>query len=323
MLDKKIIKYINNDKIRLDSYLAAECSDMSRSRIQKMIKEADIMVNNNKVKSGYMLSEGDEIELTILEPEEIDIKAEDIPLDIVYEDNNVIIVNKPKNMVVHPANGHYSGTLVNALMYHCKDSLSGINGKLRPGIVHRIDKDTTGLLIACKNDKAHNSIAAQLSEHSITRRYLALCYGNIKEDSGTIDKPIDRSDKDRKKMAVTVPGRGREAITHYRVIERYGNATLVECRLETGRTHQIRVHMSYIKHPLLGDETYGIKKENDKTNGQYLHAAVLGFIHPSTSEYMEFSAPLPDYFIKKLKQLGSSLDKDDYIKQFYGYKSEV
>ncbi|MDO4439316.1 MAG: RluA family pseudouridine synthase [Eubacteriales bacterium] len=322
MLDNKIIKYTNKDKIRLDSYLAAECSDMSRSRIQKMIKDADIKVNNAKVKSGYMLSEGDEIELTISEPEEINIKAEDIPLDIVYEDDDVIIVNKPKNMVVHPANGHYSGTLVNALMYHCKDSLSGINGELRPGIVHRIDKDTTGLLIACKNDKAHNSIAMQLSEHSITRRYLALCYGNIKEDSGVIDKRIDRSDKDRKKMAVTTIGRGREAITHYRVIERFGDATLVECRLETGRTHQIRVHMSYIKHPLLGDETYGIKKENDKANGQYLHAAVLGFIHPTTHEYMEFTAPLPDYFLKKLRQLGSRLDKDDYIKQFYGYKSE-
>ncbi len=322
MSDTKIIKYINNNKERLDSYLAACCQDMSRSRIQKMIKESEITVNSLKVKSGYILSPGDEIKFKLSEPEEVNIRAEDIPLDIVYEDDDVIIINKPKNMVVHPANGHYSGTLVNALMFHCKDSLSGINGELRPGIVHRIDKDTTGLLIACKNDKAHNSIAAQLSEHSITRRYLALCHGNIKEDSGTIDKPIDRSEKDRKKMAVTTPGRGREAITHYRVIERYGDATLVECRLETGRTHQIRVHMSYIKHPLFGDETYGIKKENDKANGQYLHAAVLGFIHPSTSEYMEFTAPLPEYFLKKLRQLGSTLNEEDYIKSFYGYRSE-
>ena len=300
------------NKDRLDSYLAEMLTDMSRSRIQSLIKSGDVTVNGAKTKAGYILTYGDTIDVNIPEPEVIDICAEDIPLDVVYEDDDVIVINKPKDMVVHPANGHYSGTLVNALMHHCKDSLSGINGEMRPGIVHRIDKDTTGLIIACKNDKAHNCIAAQLAEHSITRRYIALVYNNFNVDEGTVDANIDRSKADRKMMAVCPPYEGRTAVTHYKVLERFPAhaqykipMTLVECKLDTGRTHQIRVHMSYIGHPLAGDDTYGIKKDMFAGKGQYLHAAVLGFTHPSTGERMEFSAPLPDYFEETLKKLKS------------------
>lgn len=300
----------NNEKLRLDSYLSDEFEDMSRSRIQGLIKEGHITVNGKKQKSGYILSDGDVIEAVIPEPEDISIEAEDIPLDIVYEDDDVIVINKPKGMVVHPANGHYSGTLVNALMYHCKDSLSGINGELRPGIVHRIDKDTTGLIIACKNDAAHNSIAEQLAVHSIDREYIALCYGNIKEDNGTVDAPIARSRTDRKLMAVCRDGEGRHAVTHYTVLERFQKGlgsqmplTLIKCRLETGRTHQIRVHMSHIGHPLAGDDSYGIKKDSLNGHGQYLHAAVLGFTHPRTGERLRFEAPLPEYFSNTLIRL--------------------
>lgn len=300
------------NKERLDSYLAERLTDMSRSRIQSLIKSGDVTVNGAKTKAGYILTSGDTIDVNIPEPEAIDICAEDIPLDIVYEDDDVIVINKPKDMVVHPANGHYSGTLVNALMHHCKDSLSGINGEMRPGIVHRIDKDTTGLIIACKNDKAHNCIAAQLAEHSITRRYIALVYNNFNVDEGTVDANIDRSKADRKMMAVCPPYEGRTAVTHYKVLERFPAhaqykipMTLVECKLDTGRTHQIRVHMSHIGHPLAGDDTYGIKKDVFAGKGQYLHAAVLGFTHPSTGERMEFSAPLPDYFEETLKKLKS------------------
>lgn len=300
------------NKERLDSYLAERLTDMSRSRIQSLIKSGDVTVNGAKTKAGYILASGDTIDVNIPEPEAIDICAEDIPLDIVYEDEDVIVINKPKDMVVHPANGHYSGTLVNALMHHCKDSLSGINGEMRPGIVHRIDKDTTGLIIACKNDKAHNCIAAQLAEHSITRRYIALVYNNFNVDEGTVDANIDRSKADRKMMAVCPPYEGRTAVTHYKVLERFPAhaqykipMTLVECKLDTGRTHQIRVHMSHIGHPLAGDDTYGIKKDMFAGRGQYLHAAVLGFTHPSTGERMEFSAPLPDYFEETLKKLKS------------------
>ena len=304
--------YDNVIKCRVDSYLSEQMEDMSRSRIQAHIKSGDITVNGIKVKTGYMLSQSDIIEAVFPEPEDTEIEAEDIPLDIVYEDNSVIVINKPKNMVVHPANGHYSGTLVNALMYHCKDSLSGINGKLRPGIVHRIDKDTTGLIIACKNDIAHNFIAAQLAGHSIEREYIALCYGNFTDDEGTIDLPIARSKADRKLMAVCSSDEGKNAVTHYRVLERFFKPqgmpmpiTLIKCRLETGRTHQIRVHMSHMGHPLCGDETYGIKKESLKGNGQYLHAAVLGFIHPETKRKLRFEAPLPEYFEQTLKKLKS------------------
>lgn len=300
------------NKERLDSYLAERLTDMSRSRIQSLIKSGDVTVNGGKTKAGYILASGDTIDVNIPEPEVIDICAEAIPLDVVYEDDDVIVINKPKDMVVHPANGHYSGTLVNALMHHCKDSLSGINGEMRPGIVHRIDKDTTGLIIACKNDKAHNCIAAQLAEHSITRRYIALVYNNFNVDEGTVDANIDRSKADRKMMAVCPPYEGRTAVTHYKVLERFPAhaqykipMTLVECKLDTGRTHQIRVHMSHIGHPLAGDDTYGIKKDVFAGKGQYLHAAVLGFTHPSTGERMEFSAPLPDYFEETLKKLKS------------------
>lgn len=300
------------NKDRLDSYLAERLTDMSRSRIQSLIKSGDVTVNGAETKAGYILTNGDTIDVNIPEPEVIDICAEDIPLDVVYEDDDVIVINKPKDMVVHPANGHYSGTLVNALMHHCKDSLSGINGEMRPGIVHRIDKDTTGLIIACKNDKAHNCIAAQLAEHSITRRYIALVYNNFNVDEGTVDANIDRSKANRKMMAVCPPYEGRTAVTHYKVLERFPAhaqykipMTLVECKLDTGRTHQIRVHMSYIGHPLAGDDTYGIKKDMFAGKGQYLHAAVLGFTHPSTGERMEFSAPLPDYFEETLKKLKS------------------
>lgn len=299
-------QYDNTEKQRLDSYLAEKIPDMSRSHITGLVKEGKITVNGKMQKAGYQLVPGDEIFVPEEAPAEVDIRPEDIPLDIVYEDNDIIIINKPKDMVVHPAAGHYENTLVNALMYHCKDSLSGINGELRPGIVHRIDKDTTGLLVACKNDRAHNHVAGQLADHSITRRYVALVNGVIKEEEGTIDKNIDRSRSDRKKMAITDPASGRRAVTHYRVLERFPEHTLVECRLETGRTHQIRVHMASIGHPLAGDEVYGVKKDRLCGNGQYLHAKVLGLIHPATGEYMEFSSELPEYFQNTLEKLRKS-----------------
>lgn len=299
-------------KTRLDSYLTEYLTDMSRSHIQGLIKSGDITVGGRQVKPGYCVLPGDEIEVNVPEPESVEITAENIPLEIVYEDQDVIVVNKPKGMVVHPANGHYSGTLVNALMYHCKDSLSGINGEMRPGIVHRIDMDTTGLLIACKNDRAHNSIAEQLAVHSITRKYIALVYHNFQEEEGTVNANLDRSRSDRKMMAVCRPGEGKTAVTHYRVLERFPasgkrktSMTLVECRLDTGRTHQIRVHMNYIGHPLAGDELYGIRKDPFAGHGQYLHAAVLGFTHPSTGERMLFEAPLPSYFQETLAALRS------------------
>ena len=295
--------YNSTEKKRLDSYLTEVFADMSRSHIAGLIKEGKITVNGKNVKTGYSLQPGDIIEAEEEEPEDAAAVPEDIPLDIVYEDDDVIVVNKPKGMVVHPAAGHASGTLVNALLFHCRDSLSGINGVLRPGIVHRIDMDTTGLVIACKNDFSHNSIAAQLKEHSTVRRYTALCQGIIKEDEGTIDKNIGRSPKDRKKMAVVPSGCGKNAVTHYRVLERYEKNTLIECRLETGRTHQIRVHMASIGHPLCGDEVYGIKDDRFPGNGQYLHARVLGFKHPRSGIYMEFDSDLPQYFTETLSRL--------------------
>lgn len=299
-------------KSRLDSYLTEHLSDMSRSHIQGLIRSGDITVGGKTVKAGYCVLPGDEIEICIPDPEPVSIEAEDIPLDIVYEDSDLIVVNKPKGMVVHPANGHYSGTLVNALLYHCRDSLSGINGEMRPGIVHRIDMDTTGLLVVCKNDRAHNVIAEQLAVHSISRKYIALVYHNFNEDAGTVDANIDRSKADRKMMAVCRAGEGKTAVTHYRVLERFPAAgtrksamTLVECSLDTGRTHQIRVHMNHIGHPLAGDPVYGIKKDPFAGCGQYLHAAVLGFTHPSTGERMLFEAPLPAYFQDTLIKLRS------------------
>ena len=287
---------------RIDKFLAEQYENLSRSFLQKLLKSGEVMVGGRPVKASYKVAEGDLISFEVPEAVEPEIVPEDIPLDILYEDHDVILVNKPKGMVVHPAAGHYTGTLVNALMFHCKEDLSGINGVLRPGIVHRIDMDTTGVIIACKNDLAHNSIAAQLKEHSITRRYQAIVHGALKDDEGVIDEPIGRSPKDRKKMAVNY-NNGKPAVTHYKVLTRFKDFTHIECRLETGRTHQIRVHMASIGHPLLGDAVYGPAKCPYKLQGQTLHAGILGFVHPRTGEYMEFSAPLPEYFEELLKKL--------------------
>lgn len=288
---------------RIDKVLSDYFTDYSRSFLKKLFDEGLIKVNNNSVKPSYKVRSADMIDISVPDPVNIDIEPEDIPLEIIYEDSDVILVNKPKGMVVHPAPGHYSGTLVNGLMYHFKDSLSGINGEFRPGIVHRIDMDTTGVLVVCKNDNAHRALSEQLHEHSITRKYYAIVHGNIQQDEGTVDAPIGRSPKDRKKMAVNQRN-GRRAVTHYRVLERFGGKyTYIECQLETGRTHQIRVHMASIGHPILGDEVYGPKKCPFKLQGQTLHAGVLGFIHPSTGEYVEFSADLPDYFKELLRKL--------------------
>lgn len=299
---EKLFFTIEKGGERIDKYLSEQLEDMTRSHIQKLIKENMVRVNGMAVKSNFKLSASDQIEVEIPELKEPDILPENIPLDILYEDQDILVVNKPKGMVVHPAPGHYTGTLVNAIMYHCKDNLSGINGVLRPGIVHRIDMDTTGSLLICKNDRAHQALAEQLKEHSITRKYHAIVHGRLKEDEGTIDKPIGRHPIDRKKMSVHCTN-GREAITHYRVLKRFQQFTYIECQLETGRTHQIRVHMSSIGHPILGDQIYGPAKCPYKLQGQTLHAKVLGITHPTTGEYMEFDAPLPDYFQGLLEKM--------------------
>lgn len=291
----------NSAGMRLDSFIADSIEELTRSMAAKLIADNAVAP---AYKSSHKMAEGEVIEVTLPEPEVIDAVPENIPLDILYEDSDVIVVNKPKGMVVHPDNTHTSGTIVNALLYHCKD-LSGVGGALRPGIVHRIDMDTTGSVIACKNDRAHNSIAAQLKEHSVTRKYVAIVVGNIPQDEGVVDAPIGRSEKDRKKMAINKKN-GKRAVTHYRVLERFGDFTYVECQLETGRTHQIRVHMSSINHPLLGDTVYGIEKINKKyknLRGQCLHAMVLGFQHPVSGEYIETTCPLPEYFVKLLEAL--------------------
>lgn len=303
MAEKKKFEITGQETgLRVDKYLSEQLPDVSRSYLQKIIKEGQVLADGKPVKANYRVSEGNVIELELPEAVEPEIEPEELPLDILYEDSDVILINKPKGMVVHPSAGHYSGTLVNGLLYHCRDDLSGINGVLRPGIVHRIDMDTTGVIIACKNDRAHNAVAEQLKEHSITRRYRAIVCGNIREEEGTVDAPIGRHPTDRKKMAI-VQKNGKEAITHYRVLERFGNYTYIECQLETGRTHQIRVHMTSIGHPLLGDEVYGKTKSPFKLEGQTLHAMVLGFEHPSTGQYMEFEAPLPEYFVHLLEVL--------------------
>lgn len=291
-----------NAGIRIDKYLSDNMEDISRSYLQKLLKEKSITVNEKEIKANYKVQEGDVVSVSVPEPEEPDILPEEIPLDILYEDDSLMVVNKPKDMVVHPSAGHLSGTLVNAVLFHCKGNLSGINGIMRPGIVHRIDKDTTGALLICKTDTCHRILAEQLKVHSITRKYRAVVQGNLKDDEGTIEGPVGRHPADRKKMAINYK-HGKEAVTHYRVLERFGNATYIECQLETGRTHQIRVHMASIGHPLLGDTTYGSSKNPYHLQGQALHAMVIGFLHPVTNTYMEFTAPLPEYFLKLLEKL--------------------
>lgn len=289
---------------RIDKFLSAQLPEQSRSYLQKIIKEGSVLVNGSSVKASYRMDDQDEVTIDLPELKEPEIVAENIPLDILYEDDDLLMVNKPKGMVVHPSAGHTTGTLVNAVMYHCKEDLSGINGVMRPGIVHRIDKDTTGVLVICKNDKAHNFVAEQLKEHSITRKYRAIVNGVIKEDEGTVNAPIGRHPTERKKMAINEKN-GKHAVTHYRVLERFANHTYIECQLETGRTHQIRVHMASLHHPLLGDTVYGSQKNPYHLEGQTLHAMVLGLIHPSTGSYLEVTAPLPEYFQKLLKRFSA------------------
>ncbi len=289
--------------IRIDKYLSGCCEDMSRSFLQKLLKEGSVLVDEKPVKSSYKVDGGDVVTLDVPEAVEPEILAEPMELEILYEDEDVVLVNKPKGMVVHPGAGHLTGTLVNGLMYHCRGQLSGINGILRPGIVHRIDMDTTGILVVCKNDQAHKSIAAQLKEHSITRRYWAIVHGRIDEEEITVDAPIGRHPTERKKMSIHARN-GKPAITHITVIKQFKGYAYVECRLETGRTHQIRVHMASIGHPLLGDRVYGPDKcPFPQLRGQTLHAGILGFVHPRTGQYIEFNAPLPEYFRHLLDKL--------------------
>ncbi|MBQ6389967.1 MAG: RluA family pseudouridine synthase [Mogibacterium sp.] len=295
---------------RLDAFIGCNTDELSRSYAVRLIEQGQVTVNGTPVTSKkHKLSDGDVVTIDVPEPESLNIAAENIPLEIIYEDSDVIVVNKPRGMVVHPGPGNWSGTLVNAVMFHCGNSLSSINGIIRPGIVHRIDKDTSGLLMIAKNDHAHESLAEQLRIHSVTREYTALCYDNIREDELTIDEPIGRDEHNRLRRAVRGSGQ-REAVTHIRVLERFGRYTLIRARLETGRTHQIRVHMAYIKHPLAGDELYGPRRqtgsiEGIKVSGQLLHAGTLGFVHPSTGEYMEFHSDLPEVFDQVLERLRS------------------
>ena len=288
---------------RLDRVLSGRFPDMTRSSLQGLIESGAVSKDGKPLKKNYKVCEADAISVELPEPKEVEIQPEDIPLDVVYEDADIVVVNKPRGMVVHPAPGNWSGTLVNALMYHCGDSLSGINGEIRPGIVHRIDKDTSGLLVVAKNDAAHRSLAEQIAVHSALRQYYAVVIGCPKEDSGTISAPIARHRTDRKKMAVDP--NGREAVTHYAVLERYRGFTYLTFRLETGRTHQIRVHMKHIGHPIIGDPLYGPKTDSWKLGGQCLHAGKLTLTHPSTGERMTFTAPLPDYFEAVLNRLRS------------------
>lgn len=302
MSENKIIIKAEEAGTRIDKFIADNLEDVSRSYIQKLIEDKLVTLNGSFVKAKYKVKTGDEFEVIIPEAKELDVVPENIPLDIIYEDDDILVVNKPKGMVVHPAPGHYTGTLVNAIMYHCKDNLSGINGVLRPGIVHRIDMNTTGSLLVCKSDKAHQIMADKFKVHDLTRKYHCIVHGNIKEDEGIINAPIGRHPIDRKKMSTKCKN-GRNAITHFKVLERFGNYTYVECQLETGRTHQIRVHMASIGHAVLGDDVYGPSKCPFKLEGQTLHAKILGIEHPVTGEYMEFDAPLPEYFEKLLIKL--------------------
>lgn len=308
MSQKKIYKVEEQAGLRMDRYLAEQLPELSRSYVQKLIKDGAVLLGGRAVKANYKVNPGDVIELELPAAVEPAIEPEELPLDILYEDSDVIFINKPKDMVVHPSPGHTTGTLVNGLLYHCRGELSGINGVMRPGIVHRIDKDTTGVLIVCKNDRAHSVVAEQLKEHTITRRYRAIVWGVLKENEGTVDAPIGRHPVDRKRMAVVPRGR-KQAVTHYRVLERFDRFTYIECQLETGRTHQIRVHMASIGHPLLGDEVYGRGRSPFGLQGQALHAMVLGIVHPSTGAYLEVEAPLPEYFVELLERLGKGSAK--------------
>jgi len=292
---------------RLDCFLSGKVEGYSRTYMQKLIEEGHCKVNGKNAKPRFKLREGDRVEAVIPDPVPLEVEPEKIDLDIIYEDNDIIIINKPQGMVVHPSHGNYSGTVVNALMGHCKNlsdynSLTGINGVMRPGIVHRIDKDTSGIIVVAKNNEAHLSLSGQLKEHTITRKYTALLEGRLKTECGTADTLIGRNPKNRKQMAV-VRENGKRAVTHYRVLESFENHTLIEAVLETGRTHQIRVHMAYLGHPVVGDTVYGYKKQRFDTKGQLLHARVLGFIHPTKKEYVEFEAPIPEYFEKVLRLL--------------------
>lgn len=304
----EILKIVSADMAgkRLDAYLAAVIPDLSRNYAEMLIGDRRVTVNGKETLKKYKVKENDRIVINYPEPRKIDVTPENIPLDIVYEDEDVIVVNKPRGMVVHPSAGNYDGTLVNAIMYHCGDSLSSINGAIRPGIVHRIDKNTSGLLMIAKNNRAHESLAEQLRVHSVTREYRALVYDNIREDELTIDVPIGRDERNRLRKAVN-GSNPKNAVTHVKVLKRYGKYTLVAARLETGRTHQIRVHLSHIKHPLVGDTTYGPKKQLYGLDGQLLHAKTLGFIHPRTGEYMEFDSELPPYFTDVLDKIERSM----------------
>lgn len=295
----------DTDNIRIDKFLSDSDIGLSRSSAVNLIESGNVTVGGNFVSKNHRLKSGDRVIVIIPDPVPYEAKAEDIPLDIVYEDSDLLVVNKPKGMVVHPAAGNYDGTLVNALLYHCGNSLSGINGVMRPGIVHRIDKDTSGLLIVAKNDFAHSILAEQIKEHSFTREYEAIVFGNLKNDSGTVNAPIGRNPNDRKKMCV-ISKNSKEAVTHYQVINRYKGYTHIKCILETGRTHQIRVHMAHIGHPVAGDSVYGVKNEKVDFIGQCLHARKIGFVHPRTNKYMEFTSELPKYFsdfLEKLKKI--------------------
>lgn len=302
------IKLTATDSVRCDTYIADNTEGISRSFLKKLFDGGEIFVNGKPVRASFKLKVGDVITFSLPEVKMLDVKAQDIPLDIVYEDSDLLVINKARGMVVHPAAGNEDGTLVNALMHHCGDNLSGINGVMRPGIVHRIDKDTTGLLVVAKNDTAHQSLTDQLSDRSLSRTYYAIVHGNIKEDEFTVDAPIARDTSDRKKMAIAKKD-GRYAVTHITVLERFGKYTLIRCKLQTGRTHQIRVHTKYIMHPILGDKTYGLKKEEFSLEGQLLHAGEIGFIHPKSGERVSFAAPLPEDFSETLEKIRSKYER--------------